>query len=162
MPSAGVAVCSPCPSLMTSASWRGLFLFCVFDHVPVFVFIPTSTHQTCIDPCCSPGLVLGAGGCVLRMNQIQPPPVGSFQDGREEDSRGRHPFREGSGCEGPASEVCAGFLGEVAPELDQGSQLEGVACSHSTVTAGGVQRGGPQAQTLKPAAWAGIPRSAGY
>ena len=99
---------------------------------------------------------------MLRMNQIQPPPVGSFQDGREEDSRGRHPFREGSGCEGPASEVCAGFLGEVAPELDQGSQLEGVACSHSTVTAGGVQRGGPQAQTLKPAAWAGIPRSAGY
>uniref|UniRef100_A0A8B9XBI1 Uncharacterized protein n=1 Tax=Bos mutus grunniens TaxID=30521 RepID=A0A8B9XBI1_BOSMU len=81
------------------------------------------------------------------MNQIQPP-VGSFQDGREEDSRGRHLLREGSGHEGPASEVCAGFLGEVAPELDQGSQLEGVARSHSIVTAGGVRRGGPQAQTL--------------
>ena len=88
--------------------------------------------------------------------------MGSFQDGREEDSRGRHPCREGPGREGPASEVCAGFLGEVAPELDQGSQLEGVACSHSVVTAGGVQCAGPQAQMLKPAAWMGIPRSASY
>lgn len=58
------------------------------------------------------------------------------------------PFREGSGHEGPASEVCAGFLGEVAPELEEGSQLEGVACVQSIVTAGGVRRSaGPDAKT---------------
>ena len=39
----------------------GLFLFHVFVHMPVFVFAPTFTHQTFIDTCCVPGLVLGAG-----------------------------------------------------------------------------------------------------
>lgn len=71
----------------------------------------------------------GGWGVGFRMKQMQPSPAGSFQDGSEEDnSTGRHQFGEGSGQEWPASpEVCAGFLEEVAPQLEEGSQLEGVA-----------------------------------
>lgn len=79
------------------------------------------THQTFTGPCCAPGLAKKAVWCALRDELDTASSGGSFRmAGRRTAEVGTHVER-GPGCEGPASEVCAGFLGKVAPELDQGS-----------------------------------------
>lgn len=127
-------------------------MYWVFVHVPVSVFAHTFTHQTCMDTPGVPGLVLGAGGRGAQDELgAALSPAGNSQEGRDQETG-----EVGMSLERALEVFKRGFLEEVAPELEEGSQLEGVACAH-VVLQKPLELGGPWALMLKPAAWMGIP-----